>query len=95
MKKQQTRTTLRLDNDVIGFLHYYVREGIAPSINEVVNTIIFNFTKAYAKTSNKDLESIKKEARFLYDATRIPTHGSDKKQDEIYKAMTRLQKEDQ
>lgn len=86
MKQEKVRTMLRLTPDTIGLLHYYVREGISPTINEVIETIIANYTKAYADINGESLNTIMYDARYMFDMTRIPKKQNNKKQAEVYAA---------
>ncbi len=68
----KTRTMLRLDNQVIGYLHYFVREGIAPTINEVVNLVLEGYAKTYAEVNEIDYDKMQGDSLLLYDLTRTP-----------------------
>lgn len=84
----KTRTMLRLENETVGLLHYYVREGIAPTVSEVIDVIIQSYGIAYAREKGIELKKLKKDANYLFELTRKPIKEQRLEKDsEIFSAM--------
>lgn len=77
----KTRTTLRIQHKTVGYMHYFMREGLSDTAHGVIDEVMENYARQYAKAYHKDLFKIREEAMMLYELTRRPKDG--KKRSEI------------